>query len=219
MRTANDSLVGFLDLAKGGTAPKARHGLHVLLKAPVPLANGAAVYAVPETSPEDITDEALGRLQADVAGILSVVADPIGPAGRVPSIAVEKQILAPKRRFPVLVVSGPLHDVCLEVLVQLLMSTRTDRIRLCRGCSAVFYRTGRQTHCSPTCRNRYHWANLSTAEIEKYRKRQCEKNGWTRGARLQRIATEAGTGRKKTPQVRVAPTKNARHSTGGKSGR
>ena len=36
---------------------------------------------------------------------------------------------------------------------------------------------------------------------------------------LQRIATEVGTGRQKTAQVRLSPTKNARHSTRRNSGR
>jgi len=133
-----------------------------------------------------------------------------------PRLAIEKMASRPvKPTDPVLlIVSGSVRDVVLEMFFHLIQRVAVERIRRCPGldCGRLFVRVGRQTHCTTTCYDRSHWATLPAKTVRAYRKKQYDKYNWTLGARSQRIATEGKTRGKKAPQVPKAGTKNARHS-------
>jgi hypothetical protein len=184
--------------------------------------------AVPDTDVSTVTDDELPALQSDVAAVLARMIDHDMGGGILPSITVEKAMLAPRenrgkktrRGAPaqplLLAVIGPIRDVFLEMFFQLLLTDSAQRVRRCPGCRKFFVKTGRSTHCTSTCYDSTYWASLPPETKERYRRRQYEKMGWTRGARLQRIATESLTGGKKKAQRKHAATKNPPIPTRGK---
>ena len=186
---------------------------------------GGHIIAVPnpETRPETLSDADVQALQGDVEAVIDITSEG-SDGGLLPQVSIERQVLVPKRKGArrskpsdrSLIVLGPLRDVVLEVLYQLLLSAPVERVRRCPGCGAKFFRRGRQTHCTPDCYDRAYWASLPTETLERYRAKQYDAMGWTRGARLQQIATKSLTGGKKRPQLRDTRHKKARQSPSGK---
>jgi hypothetical protein len=181
------------------------------------LEKGSQIVAVPDT---DATIDELIQIHGAAGCAMSLLVDDGG--GLMPRISVEKLVLPLKKasprakhRAPVLLVTGPVRDVFLEVLYHLFLTLPIDRIQRCPGCRSLFVKRGRQTHCTTECYDRTYWKSLPPEKVDQYRRAWYggEKGmGWQRGARLQRIATAAKTGGLKTAQVRSLKTKKARQS-------
>jgi hypothetical protein len=110
-----------------------------------------------------------------------------------------------------------------------LLQAAGHRLRQCEVCRGIFVRTGRRDYCSSRCGQRLrsrrfyqsHREDIQEQRAARYARSKLPAKSARRpqSSRLQRIATEVGTGRAKTPQVKVARRKNARQSPRGKSGR
>ena len=149
----------------------------------------------PDASIDGVSEQALRRLHSDVGAVVALLID---NEGLMPTVTIEKRLLplpqrTAKRRAkkkPILLVTGAVRDVCLELLYHLLVTVPTERIRRRPGCTVAFVRVGRQTYCAPKCYDDHHrWADFPPARIEQYRRSQYKKSGWKRGARRRPAAT------------------------------
>jgi hypothetical protein len=97
-----------------------------------------------------------------------------------PQIAVR---VDPTGRRVRLITIGDLRSRVLLRAQSLLVEQGPSAIRACPGCPRWIVGVGRRQYCTPTCRNAHYWRNLPPARVERYRRTQYDKFGWTHGAR------------------------------------
>lgn len=104
----------------------------------------------------------------------------VGPLTITPSITAATNTYASDQHL--LCISGPFSDVFLFVVCYLLALTSTQKVLRCE-CGQLFYKVGRQTHCSPACYDQHYWQGYPEVKKLRARKKWYESRGWTLGAR------------------------------------
>jgi hypothetical protein len=211
------------DGLEGNALKDIRNDIHAMLQAPVVVGRGSLI-----ARPSDDSDDLawFQQLQRDVRQLMrpiihfdeKVSGETIvrSVSYRAPETTTRKSVLQVVGGTVLLDVRGSRRDVFLEILCHVLVTLPLDKLRRCPGCGTPFFRSGRQTHCTPKCYNASYWSSLPTDQLERYREKQYEAGNWTRGARLRRLATKGRTGGTETPRPKHPTRKRTRQSKRGK---
>jgi hypothetical protein len=90
---------------------------------------------------------------------------------------------------------GSVRDVFLAAVCQVLVQSPTQTVLQCPGCPNLFYKVGRQTHCSKACYDRYYWqSGYPAGKKRKARKKWYASKGWTLGARAKKKSRPSAHG-------------------------
>lgn len=117
----------------------------------------------------------------------------VGPLTITPSVTSFTSTATSDRHL--LCIKGPFRDVFLFVVCYLLALTPTQKVLPCPECPRLFYKVGRQTHCSEACYDRHYWRDYPADKKRRARKKWYESQGWTLGARSKKKRTRRTTRR------------------------